>query len=119
MPCLLAADVGGTKTLLSLYRVAPPEQGPAAEAVPPEPLAVERFVSSEWDDPAAAGMTWNVYRDDSPDPAEWGAPHEEGVSDAEPGTPGIQYRDLGAVPGTAAYHYLITAVNECGETDLR
>jgi glucokinase len=58
MPCLLAADVGGTKTLLSLYRVAPPDQGPAAEAAPPEPLAVERFVSSEWDDPAAMVRTF-------------------------------------------------------------
>lgn len=95
---------------------------PCDYATDPANLMVRKDATDltlEWDDPAVAGTRWNVYRDGSPDPSGWGAPHEEGVTDAEPGTPGIQYRDPGAVPGTSAFHYLITAVNECGETDLR
>ena len=72
-----------------------------------------------WDDPGEPDWTWNVYRDTSPDPAGWGGPHEAGVSDEDAATPGIQHWDLGAAGTLDSYFYLVTAVNECGETDLR
>ncbi len=72
-----------------------------------------------WDDPLVPGITWNIYRDENPDPSTWGEPYAEGVSDEDPGITGIQYRDIGAVSGASSYHYLITAINECGETPLR
>jgi hypothetical protein len=72
-----------------------------------------------WDDPAVLELTWNVYRDESSDPSEWGSVYAAGITDQDPGTPGIQYRDVGAVSTGASYHYLVTAVNECGESPLR
>jgi len=73
----------------------------------------------EWDDPAVSGVNWNVYRDASPDPAGWGAPHAEAVTDEDPATPGIQHTDAGAGADGARWFYLVTAVNVCGETPLR
>lgn len=70
-----------------------------------------------WDDPLAPGWTFNVYRDGGPDPATWGAPHATNVTDQDATTPGIQYEDTGAVAGPS-WFYLVTAVNECGETGL-
>jgi hypothetical protein len=72
-----------------------------------------------WDDPSDPGVTWNVYRDADPDPSYWGAPHAEGVVDSDPGTPGIQFRDTGAAAVGPMLCYLVTGVNECGETPLR
>ena len=72
-----------------------------------------------WDDPSVPELVWNVYRDEAPDPAGWGGPLEEGVMDGDAGTPGIQYRDTGAVSVGSVLFYLTTAVNECGETPLR
>ncbi len=72
-----------------------------------------------WDDPALGDVTWNVYRDPGPDPATWGPPLAEELTDGDPGTPGIQYRDVGAVSAGTALHYLATAKNVCGETPLR
>jgi hypothetical protein len=93
---------------------------PCDYATDPTNLAVDRDVDDvklSWDDPAA-GWTWNVYRDGSPDPSAWGAPHAAGVTDEDPGTPGIQYTDVGAAPAPSGY-YVVTAVNVCGETPLR
>ncbi|UCF66275.1 MAG: CRTAC1 family protein [Acidobacteriota bacterium] len=72
-----------------------------------------------WDDPVQPAWTWNVYRDSQPDPALWGPPHAENVTDEDPTEPGIQFTDAGAAEGTASYFYLITTLNECGETPLR
>jgi hypothetical protein len=72
-----------------------------------------------WDDPAEAGWTWNVYRDTDPNPANWTDPHATDVTDEDPGTEGIQYTDTGAASTSATYFYLVTAVNECGESPLR
>jgi glucokinase len=41
MVTLLAGDIGGTKTLLSLYRLSDDRL---------EPLASERYPSADWDD---------------------------------------------------------------------
>jgi hypothetical protein len=95
---------------------------PCDYASDPSHLRLEKDgedVLMTWDDPGEPDWTWNVYRDTSPDPAGWGAPHEPGVTDEDPSTPGIQHRDLGAVSDLDSYFYLVTAVNECGETDLR
>lgn len=72
-----------------------------------------------WDDPSDPGLEWNIYRDENPDPSGWGPPHAEQVTDADPGEPGIQYRDTGAASGSAPYFYLVTAVGACGESALR
>jgi hypothetical protein len=72
-----------------------------------------------WDDPLTGGVTWNVYRDGVPDPSGWPGPHAQGVSDEDPGTPGIQYRDVGAAIDPSRWFYLVTAENVCGETPLR
>ena len=72
-----------------------------------------------WADPSTPGISWNVYRDGAPDPAAWGGPHAAGVLDGDPGTPGIQYVDAGAVSAGSTLYYLLTVVNACGETPLR
>jgi hypothetical protein len=41
------------------------------------------------------------------------------MTDGDVLTPGIQYRDIGAAATADSYCYLVTAVNECGETPLR
>lgn len=61
-----------------------------------------------WDDSALPGLTWNIYREENPDPSTWGPAHSTGVSDQDPGTPGIQYRDAGAVSTGASYYYFVT-----------
>jgi hypothetical protein len=68
-----------------------------------------------WFGSADAGPTWNVYRDASPDPSGWGGPLAAGVTDGDPGTPGVQYRDAGGVPAGALQHYLVTEVG-CAES---
>jgi hypothetical protein len=72
-----------------------------------------------WDDPGGGAVTWNVYRDADPDPATWGAPHAQGVTDGDLGTAGIQYVDTGAVSAGPVLHYLVMTVNACGESPLR
>jgi len=69
------------------------------------------------DDPVAE--SWNLYRDEAPDPARWGAPHAAGVTDGDPATPGVQHRDAGALSAGPRLFYLLTAVNACGESPLR
>jgi hypothetical protein len=71
-----------------------------------------------WNEPADLVWNWNVYRDEDPDPGLWGAPHAASVIDADPATSGIQHRDVGAVSAGSLLHYLITAVNDCGESPL-
>jgi len=39
-----------------------------------------------------------------------------GITDAEPGTPGIQYVDVGAISAGSTWYYLLTTVNGCGES---
>jgi hypothetical protein len=95
---------------------------PCDYAADPSNLLLEKDgedVLMTWDDPGEADWTWNVYRDTSPNPAGWGGPHEENVTDEDGSTPGIQHWDVGALGDTENYFYLVTAVNECGETDLR
>jgi hypothetical protein len=94
---------------------------PCDYATDPTNLMVDKDVNDvvlTWDDPLASGWTWNVYRDGGPDPSLWGDPHEGGVTDGDLGTPGIQWTDIDAISGST-YYYLVTAVNECGETPLR
>ena len=70
-----------------------------------------------WDDPALSGLAWNVYRGSAPDPAAWGpALAVLGRATRTPGTPGIQYRDAGAAAGGSALFYLVSAVDDCGES---
>lgn len=93
-------------------------------AGPPDPanLRADRSggdVVLSWDDAAPPGTSWSVYRDGQPDPSLWGAPIAPWIGDGDPSTPGIQYRDAGAASSASSYFYLVTAVNECGETDLR
>ena len=90
----------------------------AAPADPTSLLAARdgNNVRLEWDDPGAPGVTWNVYRDTSPDPSNWGPPLESGVTDADPGTPGIQFVDVGAVGAGSPLFYLIRAENGCAES---
>ncbi|ANM30275.1 hypothetical protein ABI59_12805 [Acidobacteria bacterium Mor1] len=95
---------------------------PCAGAADPTQLRLDRDgpdVVLTWDDPADAGISWNVYRDASKDPSGWGEPHAAGVSDADAGTAGIQHRDSGAAGDVTSHYYLITATNICGETALR
>ena len=72
-----------------------------------------------WNDPAEAGLVWNVYRDTVPDPSTWGPPLDSGVADADAGTAGIQYVDIGAIAAGPLLHYLITADNGCIESPLQ
>jgi hypothetical protein len=72
-----------------------------------------------WDDPSAPATTWNVYRDGNPDTSGWGGPHHDGVTDEDPGTPGIQDTDTGAASTAESYYYLVTAANSCDESPLR
>jgi hypothetical protein len=72
-----------------------------------------------WDDPGLTGITWNVYRDENPDPATWGGPQTSGIADEDPGRDGVQHTDSGAMSAGPLLHYLVTAVNECGESLLR
>ena len=72
-----------------------------------------------WDDPAVPTIDWNVYRDGTPDTTGWGAAHATTIGDAEPGTPGIQYRDTNAVLADPLLFYLATATSTCGESPLR
>ena len=51
----------------------------------------------------------------SASPSTWGAPLYEGVTDADPGTPGIQFVDLDAVNVGSLPYYRITADNGCQE----
>jgi hypothetical protein len=71
-----------------------------------------------WDDPLVTGLVWNVYRDTTAVPALWGAPLQSGVTDADPGTPGIQFVDPGAVGAGSPLFYLVTATNACAESPL-
>jgi hypothetical protein len=114
-----------THTISELYDVAVNQfltiREPCDYATDPTNLKVDKAGADlllSWDDPGASGWTWNVYRDSSPDPSSWGGPHRTGVTDEDPGTPGIQFTDIGAGSGETHY-YLVTAVNECGETPLR
>jgi thermitase len=87
----------------------------------PADLRVERDGNDlilSWDDPGPIGVGWNVYRDASPDPAVWGAPHAGVVADEDSVQPGIQYRDAGAVQAGSPLHYRVTAVSGCGESAL-
>jgi hypothetical protein len=72
-----------------------------------------------WDDPGSPGTSFSVFRDPQPDSSLWGAPIAAWVGDADPSEPGIQYRDTGAASSESNFYYLVTAVNECGETPLR
>jgi hypothetical protein len=93
-----------------------------AEADDPADLRLARDgddVVLTWNEPADLVWSWNVYRDVEPDPAMWGAPHAPDVIDEDPVSSGIQYRDVGAASGGSLLCYLITAVNDCGETPLR
>ncbi len=76
-------------------------------------------VRLSWDDPGDPGLRWNVYRDASPDPSGWGAPHAADVTDEDPGTGGIQWTDAGAASDGETWFYLVTAVDDCGESPLR
>ncbi len=69
-----------------------------------------------WDDPKVAGLAWNVYRGTAPDPAAWGPALAPWADDQDAGTPGIQYHDAGAATGSAALFYLVSAVDDCGES---
>ncbi len=72
-----------------------------------------------WDDPAIAGLTWKVYRDTQPNRALWGAPRSLGVTDEDPGSAGIQRKDLGAIAEASSLYYLVTAFSpSCGESPL-
>ncbi len=72
-----------------------------------------------WDDPGDPGLRWNVYRDASPDPSGWGGPHAADVTDEDPSEPGVQWTDAGAASDGATWFYLVTAVDDCGESPLR
>ncbi len=88
----------------------------------PENLRVDKQGSDlrlSWDESAIAVTGWNVYRDMGPNPNGWGPPHDQNVTDEDPGTPGIQYTDTGAAADPSSYFYLITSVTTCGETPLR
>lgn len=89
---------------------------PCAIPADPEGLLLARVgadLDLEWDDPGQALMTWNIYRESAPDPDTWGPPHAEGVTDQNPGKPGIQYTDAGASSGAPLFFYFITAVKGC------
>ena len=70
-----------------------------------------------WDD-LGQTSSWNIYRDTTPDPSGWGAPHAPVVSDEDPVEEGIQYRDVGALSAGSSLFYLVTANNFCGESPL-
>jgi hypothetical protein len=70
-----------------------------------------------WDDPGST-PTWNVYRETTPDPGDWGAPHAVGIIDEDPVADGIQYRDVGAVSAGSPLFFKVTGVNFCAESPL-
>ncbi|MEW5805783.1 MAG: CRTAC1 family protein [Acidobacteriota bacterium] len=87
----------------------------------PTNLMVKKDVSDiilTWDDPSVPGLAWNVYRDERSNPMYWGLPHAGRITDSDPGTPGIQYRDAGAAVDGASYYYLITTIDGCCESPL-
>jgi hypothetical protein len=91
---------------------------PCEGATDPTNLRVDKSgpdLRLSWDDPGAAGWTWNVYRDASPDPSGWGPAHATGVTDEDPLAPGIQWTEAGGLSG-GSWYYRVTAVNVCGET---
>ena len=94
--------------------------GPPAD---PTGLLVDKDpddVKLTWDDPGDPQVSsWNVWREDHPDPSDWSTPHAEGVTDEDPGTAGIQWTDTGAAADGASWFYLVTAINDCGESPLR
>jgi hypothetical protein len=71
-----------------------------------------------WDDPGPVGVRWNVYREFAPNPAGWGPPHATGLEDDDPGRPGVQHRDVGAVSVGSLFYYRVTAVSGCGESSV-
>jgi hypothetical protein len=73
----------------------------------------------EWDAPAGPVWNWALYRDTVPDPSMWGAPFDTDATDEDPATEGVQYRDPGGLVSGSTYFYLLTAVNDCGESPLR
>ncbi len=75
-------------------------------------------VTLSWDNPTGAGLVWNVYRDASPDPQNWGPPAYAGVSDGDSGTPGVQFVDVGAAGAGSPLFYIVTAVSDCAESPL-
>jgi len=88
----------------------------------PENLGVERQGNDlvlSWNDAVIPATGWNVYRDAAADPSGWGPPHDPGVTDEDPGTPGVQHTDVGAASDASSYFYLVTTVTACGETPLR
>ena len=70
-----------------------------------------------WDDPGPA-LTWNIYREMTPDPSGWGGPQAPFVDDEDPVEEGIQFRDVGALGAGSPLFYLVTANNPCGESPL-
>jgi hypothetical protein len=97
--------------------------GCSACTSPPDPtgLLIGRSgddVLMSWNGSAEIGPTWNVYRDPDKDPASWGGPHATGIDDEDPGTPGVQYTDVGGVSAGSVAYYLVTEVT-CGESPLR
>jgi len=73
----------------------------------------------EWDAPPGPVWNWSLYRDADPDPSMWGAPFDPDVTDEDPATAGVQYRDAGGLVSGSSHFYLLTAVNDCGESPLR
>lgn len=95
---------------------------PCPRGADPTGLLVDRDgadILLSWDDPADPELSWTVYREAGPDPSGWGAPLAERVSDADPGTPGIQWRDAGTAATPQPWFYLVVSVNACGESPLR
>ena len=89
---------------------------------PPDPadLTVGRDdddVLMTWFGSLPVGPTWNVYRDPDKNPANWGAPLATGVTDEDPGTPGIQFTDVGGTSVGSLQFYLVTEVT-CTESPL-
>jgi hypothetical protein len=89
---------------------------------PPDPadLTVGRDdddVLMTWFGSLPVGPTWNVYRDPDKNPANWGAPLSTGVIDEDPGTPGIQFTDVGGTSVGSLQFYLVTEVT-CTESPL-
>ncbi len=91
---------------------------PCVRPAEPSQLTLRRAGANlvlSWADPAVAGLTWTVHRGSVPNPAAWGAPVAQNVTDGDATTPGIQWTDTGAGAPPATLFYLVGAVNECGE----
>jgi thermitase len=129
------SDSGATQDVQYYYAVEATEAGPGcptersctaggcfcAAPLDPTGLGLEKSGADgllTWDDPSNPSLTWNVYRDTQRDPSLWGPPHASGVTDQDPGQPGIQYRDVGALDAPDSHYYKVTAVNACGESPL-